>query len=166
MNKSHLTAIRRTKISAPIKELIDWNEVGIGASSSDSVGDKILDYGCGRGYDADAMNWYKYDPHYFPSIIADDYYDIVICQYVLNVISSKKERVQVINSVLDCLKGSGKAFFIVRDDIKEDGLTAKGTWQGVVNLDEYMRIWGHKKGKYKIYVFSYQYYDKLRGYVE
>jgi hypothetical protein len=128
--------------------------------------ESILDYGCGRGDDADRFGWDKYDPHYFPKKPYDKEYDIIVCQYVLNVIEDENERKKVIRDVLNFLHSEGTAFFIVRDDlISLGGCTSKGTWQGLVNLDKYMRIWTHKKGKYKIYYFCFQYYEKLKGYL-
>jgi len=61
MNKSYLTAIKRKKLSAPMAWLKQKGLLKKG----------FLDYGCGRGSDADLIAdpscmVSKYDPHYFP----------------------------------------------------------------------------------------------------
>ena len=68
-NKSHLTAIKRTKLSVPIRGL-------------DLKGKRVLDYGCGRGSDADLLGADKYDPYYFPERPTGKY-DVILCTYVL-----------------------------------------------------------------------------------
>ncbi len=55
---AHKTAIRRTRgLSVPMKVL------------GHLIGDvTVLDYGCGRGEDADKLNFKKFDPHFFPDM--------------------------------------------------------------------------------------------------
>ena len=52
MDNSHKTAIKRNKLSAPMRYLSENNLL---------KGD-LLDYGCGRGDDADLLSMDKYDP--------------------------------------------------------------------------------------------------------
>ena len=60
MNKSHLTAISRRELSAPSRYLKE-HELLVG---------KLLDYGCGKGKDADILGATKFDPHFFPDMDA------------------------------------------------------------------------------------------------
>ncbi len=125
-NKAHLTAITRKAPSVPMKYL-------------DSMGllkGKMLDYGCGKGYDADTFGMAKYDPFWFK---CDDFcaseFDTITCNYVLNVIEDFKERQALVEKALHWLKEDGNFYIAVRAD-KENlkGYTKRGTWQGYIVL--------------------------------
>ena len=122
-DKSYLTAIGRKKPSTPMLFLY----------SANLLNGRMLDYGCGHGFDAEYYKMDKYDPHYFPRFPKGKY-DTVTCHYVLNVVN--KETVpQIVSAVLSLLEDNGVAFFTVRRDIKKEGLTSKGTTQFNVVLD-------------------------------
>ena len=126
MNKSHLTAISRKAPSGPMKWL-DANGLLKG---------KMLDYGCGRGYDADTFGMEKYDPFWFK---CDDFcaeeFDTITCNYVLNVIEDAKERTYAVERMQRWLKPNGSLYIAVRADKKNlNGYTKRGTWQGYIVL--------------------------------
>ena|ERR1035437_4440765 len=118
--KSHLTAIIRNKVSRPMREL-----------ASKIIG-PALDYGCGRGFDADHFNMDKYDPHYFPEVKAKKYKTIT-CNYVLNVVDLKTAA-DIIIKVRKLLRKNGTAYFTVRRDSFKEGFNSKGTFQRFVTL--------------------------------
>ena len=78
---SHKTAITRTKMSAPVKFL----------KGQGLLQGRTLDYGCGKGFDADVLQCSKYDPHFSPELPKGKF-DTIICNYVLNVIESEVVR--------------------------------------------------------------------------
>lgn len=126
MNKSHLTAITRKAPSAPMKWL----------DAHGLLKGKMLDYGCGKGYDADTFGMEKYDPFWFK---CDDFcageFDTITCNYVLNVIPDSKEREVLIENALHWLKDTGNFYIAVRaDKTALKGYTKKGTWQGYIVL--------------------------------
>ena len=126
MNKAHLTAISRNKLSAPMKWL---EEEGI----FDGIPRQArLDYGCGKGYDADVLEMQKYDPFYFRcDDFSPDEFDIITCNFVLNVIESADERQRVLDTILRWLAPGMTAFITIRSDkAKLKGYTKKGTYQG------------------------------------
>jgi SAM-dependent methyltransferase len=143
-NQSHKTAIRRRAISCPTKYLYNKGLL---------VG-KILDYGCGRGDDIQRLNELhvkadKYDPYWFPFAINAYSYDVIICNYVLNVIPEEDERQAVIDTIKVLLKDGGVAYISIRNDVRElRGWTSKGTWQGLIDLD--LPIF-HKSSNYIMY---------------
>ena len=121
MNKSHLTAISRKSPSAPMKWL---HNAGLLKGFQ-------LDYGCGRGFDADFYGMAKYDPFWFK---CDDFspseFDTITCNYVLNVIESPEERRKAVEQMQHWLKPSGSIFLAVRADKKNlNGFTKRGTYQ-------------------------------------
>ena len=128
MNKAHLTAISRKKPSAPMKWLFD--------NYGPMLKGVMLDYGCGRGFDADYYGLKKFDPHYFPCVgdFAFTKFDWVFCNYVLNVIADEEERYKVIDRIRNLLKKSGAAYFTVRKNVKKEGFTSIGTFQANVEL--------------------------------
>ena len=140
---AHKTAIRRFRgISAPMKVLLAHNMIG-----DSTVNCTVLDYGCGRGEDADQLKFQKYDPYFFPDIPKDKF-DIVVCNYVLNVLPVEEQDV-LVSKILAKVKAGGKAFITVRRDVKKEGFTPKGTFQRNVTLD--CPVFFEKKGQYCIY---------------
>jgi ATP adenylyltransferase len=125
-NRSHLTAIARTATSKPMRYLSATNRL---------VG-RVLDFGCGRGYDADVIGCERFDPHWFP-IMPVGTFDVVVVNYVFNVIPSLTERCELLRSIQGLIKApSGIAFISVRNDRRNlNGYTSRGTWQGLIELD-------------------------------
>ena len=125
MSKAHLTAISRKKLSSPMQWLLKKGLI-----------DKCLkglDYGCGKGFDADAMGFDGWDLHHRKEPYPSTEYDVVTCNYVLNVIEDPDERKKVEGEVFRLTAKGGTAFISVRNDKDAlNGYTSRGTWQGVV----------------------------------
>lgn len=123
---SYKTAIVRKTLSAPAKFL----------TKSGLIKGRVLDYGCGRGNDADTLGFDKYDPHFFPDgLSGDSQYDTIVCNYVLNTLP-KEQWQTVIDSISTLLSAEGRAYISVRNDKKcLNGVTSKGTYQTLVELD-------------------------------
>ena len=105
--KSYQTAILRKLPSKPARFL---NELGL-------LKGKMLDYGCGYGLDAMLFHMDRFDPAFFPKRKFKGKYDIIVCIYVLNVVSTKEQNKIIIN-VKKLLRKGGKAYFAVRRDLK------------------------------------------------
>ncbi len=113
-NNPHLTAIERTSMSFPTRLLKD-RKLLIG---------EILDFGCGFGFDTDQLqksgfNIVGYDNFYYPEY-PEKQFDTIICNYVLNVLEPN-EQAEILMSVSELLKPTGKAYFAVRRDLKNEG---------------------------------------------
>lgn len=133
-NKAYLTAISRKKLSGPMQWLKDKGYIPI----SQARGRK-LDYGCGRGTDADILDMEKYDPHYFPDYqFAPGFYYCVTCNYVLNVIPEKEDRLKVLATLGELGSNRvGSVYVSVRNDKKNlNGWTKRDTWQGLIEDSE------------------------------
>lgn len=124
-DKAHMTAITRNKPSAPMVKLNTLIDLGCNKCRG-------LDYGCGKGFDADYYGFDKYDPHFFPDKPRGKY-DIVVCNYVLNVIEEKDEE-ELLDELKSYLRPHGQCYVSVRADIKKDGFTSRGTFQRTVEL--------------------------------
>jgi hypothetical protein len=121
----HKTATKRNKLSKPARLL---NEAGLLAGN-------VLDYGCGRGDDADRLGCDRFDPYYFPKEPSGQY-DTIMCNFVLNVIDNDCDRHETIAKIQDLLTDSGCAYISVRANKKDlRGYTSIGTWQGLVTLN-------------------------------
>jgi 2-polyprenyl-3-methyl-5-hydroxy-6-metoxy-1,4-benzoquinol methylase len=94
---------------------------------------RLLDYGCGKGIDADTYNMAKYDPHYH-SERPHGTFDTITCHYVLNVVNEDTQAL-VIEDILSLLNPNGNAYITVRRDFKEDYISQRGTLQRYVILD-------------------------------
>lgn len=105
MIQTYRTAIKRVKISAPTKHLLD----------QDLINGNVLDYGCGYGFDAVSLGFDLYDPYFFPRR-PDKKFDTIICNYVLNVVE-KKYINWIIKDIESLLNNNGFAFITVRRDI-------------------------------------------------
>lgn len=131
-NHPHLTAKERTSLSFPSKWLFDKG----------LIKGRTLDFGCGFGTDVNILyskgiDIKGYDNHYFPEYPAERF-DTIICNYVLNVLQPD-EQPEVIMSVSELLKPSGRAYFTVRRDLKYEGFRVhkihkKTTYQCNVRL--------------------------------
>jgi diadenosine tetraphosphate (Ap4A) HIT family hydrolase len=129
---SHLTAIDRTYLSFPVQFLLNQN----------LLQGKILDFGCGFGNDVKLLRQKGcditgYDPYYFPQY-PEYKFDTIICSYVLNVLFPE-EQANVLMEVAYLLKPGGKAYYVVRRDIKKEGFREhyvhkKPTYQCIVKL--------------------------------
>ena len=87
--------------------------------------ERTLDYGCGRGQDADIFGWQKYDPNWFPehplmNPLLEGEYDFIYCIYVLNVLPAMKDRLFIIKDLKRLLSERGVAYIAVRADSKID----------------------------------------------
>ena len=143
MNKTYLTAISRKNLSIPAKWLLKQNLI-----SSDH-----LDYGCGRGSDAEYLGCDKYDPYYFPDKPTKRY-DSITCTYVLNVLETHTECQDVVNSIRELLTENGKGYISVRRDIKNEGITSRGTYQYMVYLSDTVLVENSSFALYEILPYS------------
>jgi 2-polyprenyl-3-methyl-5-hydroxy-6-metoxy-1,4-benzoquinol methylase len=139
--QSHKTAISRSSLSVPMRAVLE----------ADSMGGKVLDYGCGKGTCADRIGADKFDPYYFPEPPAGQY-DTITCMYVLNVIPGATDRLAVVNSIKALLAPGGTAYIAVRADRFKEGYTSKG-WQGYVDVPGCELIL-ERKGSFKLYRFE------------
>jgi len=142
MYNSHKTAITRKKPSLPMQWLADHGYL--------AHHDYILDYGCGKGFDADYFEIDKYDPTFFPSLLRPTLgYDIITCNYVLNVVDAIEQE-SILENIRNLLVVGGKAYFSVRRDIKVEGINKRGTYQRNVVLDDRFKLLKVTKG-YALY---------------
>ena len=114
INHPYLTAIKRTDLSVPTRYLLQHN----------LLKGRILDYGCGFGYDTDELikrgyNIIGYDYYYRP-YYPEGKFDTIICNYVLNVLEPYAQA-EVLMNVTNLLSSNGTAFFAVRRDLVEEG---------------------------------------------
>jgi len=121
------TAIKRTKPSLPLRKLLDKK----------SISGNVLDYGCGKGFDAEYLQRLgysvdSYDPHWKPDGIKKQGYDSIVCNYVLNVLETDEEILSVIRRAASLLNKDGRAYFSVRRDVKKSGFTSRGFQRNVV----------------------------------
>jgi len=153
---SYLTAKERDRISMPARFLF----------SNNLLKGKILDFGCGFGYDvemlkAKGLDIEGYDPHYFPKMPRQKF-DTILCFYVLNVLMPE-EQTEVLMNVSRFLKPQGRAYFSVRRDIIREGfrthaLHGKAVFQYNVRLP-YKSIFLNENSE----IYEYQHFNQLSG---
>lgn len=114
VNNPHLTAIERTTMSFPTRWL----------KQNNLLQGEILDFGCGFGFDTDQLKELSFDiagyDNYYRPEYPEKRFDTIICNYVLNVLEPN-EQAEVLMSVSELLKPTGKAYFAVRRDLKSEG---------------------------------------------
>lgn len=113
----------------------------------------MLDYGCGRGFDAESIFAEKYDPHYYPAM-PPGRFDTVMCNYVLCTLEADRDRRRVLVGIAAKLHEDGLAYITVRSDKKHlRGWTSRGTWQGYIRLDLPIV---RKDPNFTIYMFTHR----------
>ena len=154
INNPHLTAIERTALSFPTRWL-QQQQLLKGA---------ILDFGCGHGYDTDELqklgyNIIGYDNYYRPQY-PETKFDTIVCNYVLNVLEPN-EQAEVLMAVSELLKPTGKAYFAVRRDLKNEGFRTHyvhklPTYQSNVKLP-YRSVFVNENCE----IYEYQHYNSI-----
>lgn len=96
-------AIKRQSVSKPATILSQLKLI--------QNGDKVCDYGCGYGFDANYFGWYKFDPYYFDSYPKTQF-DKIVCINVLNSVTSNIRK-EIIQNIDELLLDNGVAFLCV-----------------------------------------------------
>lgn len=127
-DKSKLTARARNSPSVPMRRLNKALRLS---------GSNMLDYGSGKGFDAKHYGMAAYDPYHNPdeNLMKVGIYDVITCNYVLNVIPTPAARQAVLDNIRILLKKGGIAYVTIRRDVKTEGYTKRGTYQENVRLD-------------------------------
>ena len=147
LGRAHMSAMTRKDASAPTKYLL----------SNDLINGTVLDYGCGKGKDAETLEGSgfdieKYDPVHHPVVPAGKF-DTIICNYVLNVVDEENRKL-VLNNIKNLLNDGGVAYISVRNDLKEDVVKVKGYNQYRVSLPEDGFELIKKTGSFKMYKYQ------------
>ena len=126
---SDRTAIGRRALSSPSRWL----------RAHKLVHQPCLDYGCGRGSDADRLGCACYDPGLQPKAqnvaALQSQYRTILVHYVLNTVPSASTRAKILADVRKLLLPGGAAYVAVRTDKRAlRGRTSRGTWQGEITL--------------------------------
>lgn len=143
--KPYLTAIHRTKISLPLKTTIPFLKEE----------SKILDYGCGYGFDVKYLKENNYLANGYDKYISSKFnkieyesYDVINLFYVLNVIEDIEERVEVLKAIKDLANDTSTFFICVRGyeefkkykgkyEVYKDGIiTSRNTFQKYYKEEE------------------------------
>jgi SAM-dependent methyltransferase len=103
------TAVKRDKPSQAAEVLIALGYIK----------GRVLDYGCGFGFDADHFGWESYDPFFRPKQPAGEF-DTVVCTLVLNALS-RNNRAKVIERIRELLAPEGVAYLAVARNIPVTG---------------------------------------------
>lgn len=103
------TAVRRKKPSQAAAIL----------TAGGLVKGRVLDYGCGYGFDADYFGWDAYDPYYRP-IMPAGAYDTIVCTLVLNVLS-RNTRAKALAQIRELLDDAGRAYLAVARNVPPAG---------------------------------------------
>ena len=154
LNHPYLTAIKRTDLSVPTRYLLQH----------DLLKGKILDFGCGFGFDTDelyrqGLDIVGYDYYYRPNYPTGQF-DTIICNYVLNVLEPYAQA-EVMMNVSNLLKPTGTAYYAVRRDLEEEGfrlhaIHKRYTYQCNVKLPYKSLV---SNGSFELY--QYNHFNKL-----
>ena len=105
-------AIRRETVSRTAR-FLDEHRLLLG---------RVLDYGCGFGFDADHFGWEAYDPHYRQKL-PEGQFDTIVCNHVANMLTrgSRRGLFRVIQALL---APQGKAYVSVSRKVPREGKIA------------------------------------------
>lgn len=122
------TAINRSSLSLPMSVLLN-NKMLFG---------KCLDYGCGRGTDVkfckelgiNIEGYDKYNEAFNVPSLLKEHYDVVVCNYVFNVIPNLKEHEELLGQLREL---GDNICVAVRSDIK----AIRDNWEYIKDYDCY-----------------------------
>jgi hypothetical protein len=80
---------------------------------------RVLDYGCGLGFDANQQGWDGYDPYYLPDQPTGPY-DTIVVNHVANILT-RASRGELFRAVNDLLAPRGAAYISVARNIPVSG---------------------------------------------
>ena len=83
---------------------------------------RVLDYGCGFGFDADHFGWEAFDP-YYRQRLPQGAFDTVVCNHVANMLT-RGSRQELFSTILALLAPQGKAYLSVSRKIPVAGKLA------------------------------------------
>jgi SAM-dependent methyltransferase len=83
---------------------------------------RVLDYGCGFGFDAERFGWEAYDPHYRQKP-PDGLFDTIVCNHVANMLT-RDSRQKLFQAIHALLAPQGKAYMSVSRKIPRSGKVA------------------------------------------
>ncbi len=117
-------AIRHDEVSFAARWLVDNHRIQ----------GRVLDYGCGHGFDADHFGWCGYDPYYRQQSPGGTF-DTVVCNHVLNMLT-RRARTEAIDKIQNLLADDGVAWLAVPRNIPKTGkLGTRKRIQNYVVLD-------------------------------
>jgi SAM-dependent methyltransferase len=113
---------------------------------------RVLDFGCGHGFDADHFGWESYDPYYRPKWLEGSF-DTIVCVGVVNALS-RNNRHRAIERIRGLLAEGGVAYLAVPRNLPREGkLGMHHSLQNYVVLtlpsvhaDESLEIYELRKG--------------------
>jgi 2-polyprenyl-3-methyl-5-hydroxy-6-metoxy-1,4-benzoquinol methylase len=101
--------------------------------SRNLVQGRVLDYGCGFGFDADYFGWEAFDPYYRQQK-PEGQFDTIICNHVINMLT-RASRAALLDSIQKLLTETGVAWLIVPRNIPRTGkVTMRKRIQNFVHL--------------------------------
>lgn len=83
---------------------------------------RVLDYGCGFGFDADHFGWEAYDPQYRQKR-PEGRFDTIVCNHVANMLT-RASRQESFRAIQALLAPEGKAYVSVSRKIPKAGKVA------------------------------------------
>ncbi len=83
---------------------------------------RVLDYGCGFGFDADHFGWEAYDPHYRQKQ-PEGLFNTIVCNHVANMLT-RDSRQELFRAIQVLLASQGKAYVSVSRKIPTRGKIA------------------------------------------
>ena len=98
------------------------------------ISGRVLDFGCGHGFDADHYGWSGYDPYYRQTSPTGPF-DTIVCNHVLNMLT-RSSRLSALKTIQSLLDKDGVAWLIVPRNIPTTGkLGARKRIQNFVVLN-------------------------------
>lgn len=83
---------------------------------------RILDYGCGFGFEADHFGWEAFDPYYRQKA-PEGVFDTIVCNHVANMLT-RSSRHKLFQDIMALLAPQGTAFVSVSRKIPTSGKLA------------------------------------------
>lgn len=154
INHPYLTAIKRKDLSVPVRYLL---QRGL-------LKGRILDFGCGFGYDTDELKRRGYDitgyDYYYRTEYPEGKFDTIVCVYVLNVLEPYAQA-EVMMNVSHLLSPLGTAYFAVRRDVEDEGFRLHAVYRQYTYQCDVRLPFTSLKCNASYELYQYRHFNKL-----
>lgn len=125
---------------------------------------RILDFGCGYGYEVDELREEGFDitgyDKYLRTQLPQGKFDTILCTYVLNFLEPEEQK-EVLMQVSNLLNPDGCAYITVRRDVEQEGFQLHPSGEGYIYNSDVTLPYESIKNNGFFEIYQYRHYNQI-----